>query len=76
MTGEVIDFPGYTTLDSEPDMVLEKAKGQLNTALVLGWTDDDEIYFAGSTSNSADIVYLLEFAKQFFWELQEDMDYE
>jgi hypothetical protein len=56
-------FPGTTRLDLPPDRVLAAAVGQLETVLVIGYTSDGDEYFASSTANGADVVWLLERTK-------------
>ena len=60
----VIDWPGITTLDLEPDKVLQGAKNQLDDVLVLGWDKDGLLWISGSKAKKADALWLLECAKQ------------
>ena len=48
-----------TVLDLPPDKILEGAKGKLKTVVILGYDHDDDNYFASSTSDSAEILWLL-----------------
>jgi hypothetical protein len=59
-TDNVINFPGYTKLDIDPDGVLEGAKGKLDTVLVLGTCHNGDDWLAASTSNPADLLMLVE----------------
>lgn len=61
---DVVDFPGVTTIDSTPEEVLTLAKdwGMVH-CIVVGWSENGELRFGGSTCNTADIVLLLERAK-------------
>lgn len=60
----VVYFPGVTKLDMPAERVLSGALGSdLTAAVVLGWTEDGEFYFASSKADSAEVIYLLERAK-------------
>ena len=41
---EIITFPGLTSLDIEPDEILEQAKGKLQVAIVCGVDADGNQY--------------------------------
>lgn len=60
MGSNVVPFTGKTTLDIDPDGVLEGAKGELEQVLVLGFDEDGEYYFASSTSNIGTLLRLIE----------------
>lgn len=62
--GEVVDLPCITTLDIEPDKVLNGAVGELSTAIVIGYEHDGGEYFASSITNRAEILWLVERFKQ------------
>ena len=64
MTAKILNFTGDTTVDLEPDAVLEAACGKLDDALILGWTTDGDLYLASTTSNIGEMLVLLERAKQ------------
>ena len=53
-----------TTLPLSPDQVLRAALGELTDVWVIGWNREGELYFASSTSEATDGVYVLEKAKQ------------
>lgn len=58
---EVIAFPGNTKLDIDPADVLDAAKANaVSPVLVLGMWNDGELYAAGSTSDMALLILLLE----------------
>lgn len=57
----VIPIGGYTRLDIDPDKVLDGAKDKLSSVLVIGYENDTgETYFASSTSNTAELLFMLE----------------
>lgn len=58
--GNVIKFTGETLLDLNPDDILEEAKGQLDKVLILGYTKEDEEFFASSFADGMTAVWLLE----------------
>lgn len=52
-----------TKIDTSPERVLGRAaEARLDSALVIGW-DGDELYFASSIANGAEVLWLLEEAK-------------
>lgn len=63
--GDVVDLNGVTSLDLDPDKVLEAAKGNIDHVIVIGYHKDGSEYFASSTSYVPDIVWLLERYKHF-----------
>lgn len=57
----VIQGHFYTRLDIDPNKVLDGAKDKLSNVLVIGYEkDSDEIYFAASTSKTAELIFMLE----------------
>lgn len=59
----VIMFDGITTLDRNPDLILEEAKGELDSVLILGWDKDGEQYIGSSIADGGDMLWLMENAK-------------
>jgi hypothetical protein len=57
-------FGEVTYLDIPSDRVLEAAAGKLRTVLVVGFTEDDEVYIAASTGEKAVIHYLAALAQK------------
>ena len=60
MTSDVLDFPGITTLDLDPDRILEGAKGQLESVVVIGFDHEGMEYFASSKADGGHSLWLLE----------------
>lgn len=61
----VVNFTGITSLDLDPQRVLEQAtKAGLKKVVILGYNSDvedgDGEYFASSIADGADVVWLLE----------------
>ncbi len=73
MTAEVIRFNGVTRLDTDPELVLESAVGQLESVVILGYTKDGEEYFSSSLADGADVLWLLERLKKQLLEVPEDL---
>lgn len=61
--GNVVDLPVLTTLDGNPDRVLEKAIGNLGAVIILGYDKDGEEFFASSYAGGPDVLWLLERTK-------------
>lgn len=61
MTAKILPFTGITSLDSDPDMVLDSAKDQLEGVVILGFKKDSEgMYFASSYADGGTVLWLLE----------------
>lgn len=64
----VVDFPGETRLDLDPDRVLEKAReAGLKGVVVLGWYDDENgtehEYMASSMASGPEVTWLMDRCK-------------
>lgn len=73
----VVRFPGTKTLDDgqevthgvlDPDEMLTAITEEvdLKEAVVLGWTQDEELFIATSHPSTPEVVFLLELAKAMF----------
>lgn len=60
---EVIKFPGKTYADIPPDDILANAMGKLSGVVLVGYTTDGQKYIASSMSDGPQMVWLLERAK-------------
>lgn len=61
----IIDLPVITTLDHEPDKILREATGKgLTDIVIMGWDKDGELYFASSTADGGEVLWLMEHAKK------------
>lgn len=60
---KVIDFTGITTLDLDPDRILEAAKGELESVVIVGYgraADGSQTeYFATSISDGGAAAWVL-----------------
>ncbi len=62
----IIDFDGLTTLDIDPDAVLEGAKGKLKKVLIIGVEEESgDYYFAASGGTNAENLWDAEQFKMF-----------
>ena len=70
--GDVVYLPVLTSLDIPTSRVLTKAdeKG-LSTAVVVGWDETGEFYFASSTAALPEVSWLLKLAEKKLLELAE-----
>jgi hypothetical protein len=57
---EIIDFPGYTKLDLDPDQVLENNKGKFETVVIMGFDHNGVPSFASSTGDIGEMLILTE----------------
>jgi hypothetical protein len=68
MADNVVPFPGETTLPVPARKTLEHALDvDLDQVLVIGWQGND-LYFAGNTSDTREIIWLLEKARKWLLE--------
>ncbi|MEV5407206.1 hypothetical protein AB0L20_32355 [Streptomyces albidoflavus] len=64
MTAEVIDLNLITKVDLPSERILTSAlEADLSTVVVIGWDQDNELYFAGSSAYGPENLWLLEMAK-------------
>jgi hypothetical protein len=63
VNAKVFDFTGITRLDLDPDRILEKAKGQLQGVIVLGFDNEGAFYGATSYADGGNALWLLEVCK-------------
>jgi len=65
MTDNVIPLGNITRLDTPVERVLDLAKDELqNGCVILGWDEDNELFFASSIADGGEVLWLLEQAKQ------------
>lgn len=56
---EVINFPGITRLDLDPDDVLAGAVGKLSEVVVIGFDQDGNDFFASSNADATQVHWCL-----------------
>lgn len=62
--GEVVNLPCITTLDLTPERVLQAAlETPLSGAVVMGYTEEGELYFASSYADGGNVMWLMELCK-------------
>lgn len=60
----VLFFPGETKEGFSPEMVLRGAmKADLAQTVIVGWDQDDNLFFSSSTQDAPEILWLLEKAR-------------
>jgi len=65
--GNVIELPVKTTLDLDPDRVLEKNKGRFSGFIFAGYDKDGKYVFGSTYGDKLEILWLLErFRKELF----------
>ena len=62
--GDVVHFTGATTLDIDPDPVLQGAVRKLKQVVILGYTEDGEEYFASSIADGGTVLWMFERCKK------------
>jgi len=60
---KVVDIGCITRLDSPPDKVLERAIGQLDSVVIMGYDKEGEEVFASSIADGGSVLWLLEQCK-------------
>lgn len=68
MTGNIIQFPGSEPLDDaelDPKEMMGVIQEEISMteAMVVGWTEDGNLFMATSHGKAPDMVFLLELAK-------------
>lgn len=61
--GDVIELGCITRLDLPADKVLEKAIGQLDSVVIMGYDKEGEEVFASSIADGGSVLWLLEQCK-------------
>lgn len=56
----VVQFPGVTRLNLDPDITLESLKGKLSGFVVAGYTPEGEEFFASTYADGGDALWLAE----------------
>lgn len=64
MSDNVVRLGITTFAELPPDRVLERAVGEITTAVVLGWDNDGELYISSSTGDAKTILFLLALAHE------------
>ena len=60
----VVDFPGITRLNLDPERVIKASlKKKFSEIVLIGTTEDGEFYFASSVSDGGSVLWLLEGAR-------------
>jgi hypothetical protein len=63
--GEVVDLNVVTKLDLPPEKVLNKAADvKFLDVVILGFDEEGDFYFAASSADGGDVLWLLEMAKK------------
>lgn len=62
--GKIIKFTGITTLDLDPDAVLDTLKGELEGFVIAGWAKDGSEYFSSTYADGGTVLWLLERLKK------------
>jgi hypothetical protein len=60
---EILKFTGSTRHDIDPDEVLEGAKGQLKSVVVIGYDAEGDIFLASSSADGKTVNWLLDKVK-------------
>jgi hypothetical protein len=66
----VVSIGVITTLDSDPDRVLDEAKGKCDGGVVvMGYDADGEFYFSSSIADGGSVLWLMEECKKRLMEI-------
>ena len=62
--GNIVNLDVITTLDIDPNRVIESLKdAKLTDIIVIGYDEEGEFYFAGSKADGGEALWMLEMAK-------------
>jgi len=65
--GDVVDFNGVTTLDTPVETVLMNAlDADLNEVVIIAVDSEGDLRIASHTSNTSEVLFLMEMAKHEF----------
>lgn len=67
----VVDFPGITRLNLDPDRTLENTKGKLDGFIICGYDKEGDEYFASTFADGGEVLWLLERCKKKLMEVQD-----
>lgn len=60
----VVMFPGVTSQDYDPIVMLEAAmRTELADVVIIGWDTDGDFFFSSSKSEGPEVLWMLELAK-------------
>jgi hypothetical protein len=62
-------FPGITTKDHDPDVMLQLARGELAEVVIIGWDHDGELFFSSNVADGGSVLWLIEKAKKMLLEI-------
>lgn len=66
-------FPGATSYDHDPNVILEMAKrGNLDEVLIIGFDQDGQLFVSASRNDLPALLWLLEKAKKMLLEVGDD----
>jgi hypothetical protein len=63
MSAEILEFTGVTSLDLDPDRVIDRAAGKLKSVIIIGYDHDGDEFFASSVADGGEVLWLLERTK-------------
>lgn len=66
----VIQLGCITRLDLPVDRVLESAKDQLQSVVLIGYDNDGQLYFASTIADGGTVMWLLEMCKKKLLEVE------
>ena len=69
---DITDIGIATTMDTSVERTLYRASEKcLKSVIVMGWTEDGDIYFKSSKADGGDVLWLMENAKKSLLEVGE-----
>lgn len=72
---EIINFPGITRLDLDPQRVLSSAlEDGLEAVIVLGLDKDGAFYFASSAPDSPEVLWFLRKAEHKLMQMEDELE--
>lgn len=62
--GDIVDFNGKTFMDIDCKKILDAVDpDEMDLVMVLGWSKEDNLYASSSSSDIAEMIYLMELFK-------------
>lgn len=71
---KVVQFPGVTRLDKDPNQILQDAVDRdLDSVLVMGYDKDGDIYMKTSHADGGEVMWLMELCKARLVKIAEEL---
>lgn len=74
MSNKVVMIPVITSERIDSDTLLEIAKGELESVVILGYDKKGQRYYASSSADAAEVIHLMERTKHDIFAMEDDLE--